>query len=112
MKMVRSTLQTSRDGMADRARSLAARLPDTAWLVLAWAIASLPNLTVRSFIWEEGTNAELARNFLAGNGLLNPMIYGVHYVFKPTLLPWRRLSAGSMNGRRACRRCWRCSPPP
>ena len=25
---------------------------------------------------------------MAGNGLLNPMIYGVHYVVKPTLLPW------------------------
>src|ERR1019366_3365634 len=34
-------------------------------VILFWACAVLPNLTVRSFVYEEGTNAEIARDILA-----------------------------------------------
>jgi len=58
------------------ARSL--RWP-AAWLVLAWAVAVLPNLTMRSFIWEEGNNAALARDILERGNLLEPSINGMHW---------------------------------
>jgi 4-amino-4-deoxy-L-arabinose transferase-like glycosyltransferase len=64
------------------------RLPAAAWVALAWAIATLPNLSVRSFIWEEGTNAVLARDMLARGDLLEPAIFGLRWAEKPTLLPW------------------------
>ena len=34
-------------------------------IVVLWACAVLPNLSLRSFILEEGTNAEIARDILA-----------------------------------------------
>lgn len=57
-------------------------------VVLLWALAVLPNLAVRSFIWEEGTNAELARDVLANGHFLAPVVYGVPWHEKPSLLPW------------------------
>jgi len=55
---------------------------------LLWACAVLPNLGSRAFIWEEGTNAELARGMLAGGDWLRPLLHGVPWVEKPSLLPW------------------------
>ena len=43
-------------------------------VVLLWACAVLPNLTVRSFIYEEGTNAEIARDVLAHGHFLQPIV--------------------------------------
>jgi 4-amino-4-deoxy-L-arabinose transferase-like glycosyltransferase len=57
-------------------------------IVLLWACAVLPNLTVRSFIYEEGTNAEIARDVLAHGHFLNPFVYGVRWHEKPSLLGW------------------------
>jgi 4-amino-4-deoxy-L-arabinose transferase-like glycosyltransferase len=57
-------------------------------IILLWACATLPNLTVRSFIYEEGTNAEIARDVLANGHFLNPFIYGVRWHEKPSLLGW------------------------
>src|ERR1700733_12200769 len=34
-------------------------------IVVLWACAAFPNLSLRSFILEEGTNAEIARDILA-----------------------------------------------
>ena len=39
-------------------------------IILLWACAVLPNLTVRSFIYEEGTNAEIARDALSNGHFL------------------------------------------
>ena len=75
-----------------------ARIPDPAWIALAWAMATLPNLTVRSFIWEEGTNAELARSILAGGSLIQPMIYGTPWLEKPSLLPWLIAGTARLTG--------------
>jgi 4-amino-4-deoxy-L-arabinose transferase-like glycosyltransferase len=59
-----------------------------ALIVLLWACAVLPNLTVRSFIYEEGTNAEIARDVLAHGHFLQPIVYGVLWHDKPSLLSW------------------------
>jgi 4-amino-4-deoxy-L-arabinose transferase-like glycosyltransferase len=64
-------------------------------VVLLWACAVLPNLTVRSFIYEEGTNAEIARDVLAHGHFLQPIVYGVPWHEKPSLLGW--LIAGFAN---------------
>jgi len=55
---------------------------------LVWSCAVLPGLSLRSFIWEEGTNAEIARAVLAHGDFLQPSIYGVRWHEKPSLLPW------------------------
>jgi 4-amino-4-deoxy-L-arabinose transferase-like glycosyltransferase len=68
-------------------------------LVLSlWACAVLPNLTLRSFIWEEGTNAEIARDILAHGHFLVPVIYGIPWHEKPSLLPWLITGAAAVVG--------------
>jgi 4-amino-4-deoxy-L-arabinose transferase-like glycosyltransferase len=57
-------------------------------IVLFWACAVLPNLTVRSFIYEEGTNAEIARDILGHGHFLQPFVYGIRWHEKPSLLGW------------------------
>jgi 4-amino-4-deoxy-L-arabinose transferase-like glycosyltransferase len=57
-------------------------------VILFWACAVLPNLTVRSFVYEEGTNAEIARDILANGHFLQPFIYGIRWHEKPSLLGW------------------------
>ena len=57
-------------------------------VILFWACAVLPNLTVRSFIYEEGTNAEIARDVLAHGHFLQPFVYGIRWHEKPSLLGW------------------------
>ncbi len=57
-------------------------------VVLLWACAVLPNLAVRSFIYEEGTNAEIARDVLLHGHFLQPFVYGVRWHEKPSLLGW------------------------
>ncbi len=57
-------------------------------IVLLWACGVLPNLTVRSFIYEEGTNAEIARDVLAHGHFLEPYVYGIRWHEKPSLLGW------------------------
>src|SRR4051812_4556601 len=75
-------------------RSTAAAL-----LVVAWALAVLPNLTVRSFVWEEGRCAELARDVLERGDLLQPAIYGSRYVEKPSLLSWMIAGVARLTGK-------------
>jgi len=57
-------------------------------IILLWACATLPNLTVRSFIYEEGTNAEIAKDVLAHGHFLQPIVYGIIWHDKPSLLSW------------------------
>jgi 4-amino-4-deoxy-L-arabinose transferase-like glycosyltransferase len=57
-------------------------------IILLWACATLPNLTVRAFIYEEGTNAEIARDVLTHGHFLQPFVYGVRWHEKPSLLGW------------------------
>jgi 4-amino-4-deoxy-L-arabinose transferase-like glycosyltransferase len=75
-----------------------ARVPTAVWVVLIWAIAVLPSLTVRSLVWDEGINAELARDVLARGNLLEPAIYGVRWGEKPSLLPWLIAAAARLTG--------------
>lgn len=65
---------------------LVARAQPAVWIILLWSVAALPNLSVRSFIWEEGTNAELARDIVRRGDWLEPAVYGVRWV-EPALLP-------------------------
>jgi 4-amino-4-deoxy-L-arabinose transferase-like glycosyltransferase len=74
------------------------RAPAPVWIALIWAIAVFPNLTVRSFIWEEGTNAELARDILRRGDLLEPAAYGFRHVEKPYLLSWLIAAASQLTG--------------
>jgi 4-amino-4-deoxy-L-arabinose transferase-like glycosyltransferase len=73
--------------------------PAWAWVLLAWAILSLPNLSVRSFVWEEGNNAAMARDVLARGDLLQPEIFGVRWAEKPTLLVWLIAGTARLTGR-------------
>jgi 4-amino-4-deoxy-L-arabinose transferase-like glycosyltransferase len=57
-------------------------------IILLWACATFPNLTVRSFIYEEGTNAEIAKDVLAHGHFLQPFVYGYLWHDKPSLLSW------------------------
>jgi 4-amino-4-deoxy-L-arabinose transferase-like glycosyltransferase len=57
-------------------------------IILLWACATLPNLTVRSFIYEEGTNAEIAKDVLAHGHFLQPFVYGYLWHDKPSFLSW------------------------
>src|SRR6516225_12338877 len=45
-------------------------------IIVLWACAVLPNLPLRAFIYEEGTNAEIARDILARGDFLQPYVYG------------------------------------
>src|ERR1700724_4550212 len=57
-------------------------------IILLWAGAVLPNLPLRSFIYEEGTNAEIARDILTRGDFLQPFVYGIRWHEKPSLLGW------------------------
>jgi 4-amino-4-deoxy-L-arabinose transferase-like glycosyltransferase len=57
-------------------------------IILLWAWASLSNVTMPSFIWEEGTNAVIARQILTGADWLPPVVYGLREIDKPYLLAW------------------------
>ena len=57
-------------------------------IVVLWACAVLPNLSVRAFIFEEGTNAEIARDILTRGDFLQPYVYGIRWHEKPSLLSW------------------------
>lgn len=67
-------------------------------IICLWAIAVFPNLSVRSFIWEEGTNAEIARDILSNGNLLQPEVYGVRWNEKPSLLPWLIAGVSKVTG--------------
>jgi 4-amino-4-deoxy-L-arabinose transferase-like glycosyltransferase len=73
-------------------------VPPWVWIVLAWGIASLPNLSIRELQWEEGTNAGLARDVLARGDLLEPEIFGLRFAEKPSLLPWLIAAAARLTG--------------
>jgi 4-amino-4-deoxy-L-arabinose transferase-like glycosyltransferase len=67
-------------------------------VLLVWACAVLPNLTLHSFIWEEGTNAEIARDVLAHGHFLVPSVYGIPWLEKPSLLPWLIAGVAAVTG--------------
>src|ERR1700751_3041356 len=68
------------------------------FIVLLWASAVLPNLSLRSFILEEGTNAEIARDILARGDFLQPYIYGIRWHEKPSLLSWLIAGFATVSG--------------
>ena len=74
------------------------RVPPWVWIVLAWGIAALPNLSIREFHWEEGNNAGLARDILARGDLLEPEIFGLRFGEKPSLLPWLIAATARLTG--------------
>jgi 4-amino-4-deoxy-L-arabinose transferase-like glycosyltransferase len=76
------------------------RRPQAAPLIilLLWAGAVLPNLTLRSFIWEEGTNAEIARDVVAHRHFLVPIVYGIPWSEKPSLLAWLIAGVAAVTG--------------
>ena len=67
-------------------------------VLLFWACAVLPNLTLHSFVWEEGTNAEIARDVLAHGHFLVPIVYGIPWLEKPSLLPWLIAGVAAVSG--------------
>ena len=67
-------------------------------IICLWAVAVFPNLSVRSFIWEEGTNAEIARDILSNGNLLQPEVYGIRWNEKPSLLPWLIAGVAKVTG--------------
>ena len=86
-------------GLGEQFSSLMARRGAAAFLIIClWAIAVFPNLPVRSFIWEEGTNAEIARDILSNGNLLQPEIYGIRWSEKPSLLPWLIAGVAKITG--------------
>jgi 4-amino-4-deoxy-L-arabinose transferase-like glycosyltransferase len=69
-----------------------------ALIIVLWACAVLPNLSLRAFIYEEGTNAELARDILLHGDFLRPSIYGIRLHEKPSLLSWLIAGFASLTG--------------
>lgn len=67
-------------------------------IILFWACAVLPNLTVRSFIWEEGTNAEIARDVLTNGHFFQPFVYGIRWHEKPSLFAWLIAGVADVTG--------------
>ncbi|MGO9359317.1 MAG: ArnT family glycosyltransferase [Xanthobacteraceae bacterium] len=65
---------------------------------LLWACALLPWLRLRSFIWEEGTNAVLARDIVARGDWLHPLLHDVTFIEKPSLLPWLIAAVAKIGG--------------
>jgi len=85
--------------VAAQLSSLMTRRGGVPLLILClWAIAVFPNLSVRSFIWEEGTNAEIARDILSNGNLLQPEVYGIRWNEKPSLLPWLIAGVAKVTG--------------
>jgi len=76
-----------------------ASVPASVLAGLVWAIAVLPHLSLRCFMWEEGNNAELARDVLMRGDWLAPAIFGLRYVEKPPLFAWLIAGTASLTGR-------------
>jgi 4-amino-4-deoxy-L-arabinose transferase-like glycosyltransferase len=81
------------------ARSLGKERVVVAVLIcLVWAVMVLPNLSVRSFIYEEGTNAENARDMLSHAEFINLTVYGMRWVERPSLLPLLIAGVAKLSG--------------
>jgi 4-amino-4-deoxy-L-arabinose transferase-like glycosyltransferase len=74
------------------------RVVVAALICLVWAVMVLPNVSVRSFIYEEGTNAENARDMLAHAEFINLSVYGMRWVERPSLLPLLIAGVGKLTG--------------
>jgi 4-amino-4-deoxy-L-arabinose transferase-like glycosyltransferase len=68
-------------------------------ICLVWAVMVLPNVSVRSFIYEEGTNAENARDMLSHAEFINLTVYGTRWVERPSLLPLLIAGVGTLTGK-------------
>lgn len=84
--------------LALEARGLGRRRQGALAICLLWMAAALPSVTARSFIWEEGTNAEIARRVLDHGEFLVPYIYGSPWLEKPSLLPWLIAAVARLTG--------------
>ena len=84
--------------MTDPRKPAREHLVAAALIILAWALLALPNLQMRSFIWEEGTNAEIARDVLTHGRFIEPLIYGTRWAEKPSLLPWLIAAVAALTG--------------
>ncbi len=67
-------------------------------VIFIWACAVVPNLAVRSFIWEEGTYAGIARDILTNGDFFPPILYATRWVESPSLLPWLIVGVASLTG--------------
>jgi 4-amino-4-deoxy-L-arabinose transferase-like glycosyltransferase len=67
-------------------------------IIVLWACAVLPNLALRAFIYEEGTNAEIARDILTRGDFLQPYVYGIRWHEKPSLLAWLIAAFATVTG--------------
>jgi 4-amino-4-deoxy-L-arabinose transferase-like glycosyltransferase len=67
-------------------------------IILIWACSVVPNLAVRSFIWEEGTYAGIAKDILTGGDLFQRFIYATRWVETPSLLPWLIAGVAAVTG--------------
>src|SRR3984893_19394316 len=67
-------------------------------IIVLWACAVLPNLPLRAFIYEEGTNAEIARDILMRGDFLQPYVYGIRWHEKPSLLSWLIAGFATLTG--------------
>src|SRR4030095_3687293 len=78
--------------------AVTSQVPAWVWILGAWAVASLPNLAVRSFRWEEGNYAVMARDMLARGDLLEATIFGLGWAEKPALLAWLIAGTARLTG--------------
>ena len=85
-------------GRGRGALAVTSQVPAWVWILGAWAVASLPNLAVRSFRWEEGNYAVMARDMLARGDLLEPTIFGLRWAEKPALLAWLIAGTARLTG--------------
>jgi 4-amino-4-deoxy-L-arabinose transferase-like glycosyltransferase len=68
------------------------------FILAIWAAACLPHLAARSFIYEEGRNAMMARDILLHGNWLQPSIFGARWAEKPDLLSWAGVAVAFVTG--------------
>ena len=65
-----------------------ARIPAWAWIVLLWAMFVFPAISLRSFHYEEGNIVGIARSAIEDHRWLEPHLYGLRNVERPSLMSW------------------------
>jgi 4-amino-4-deoxy-L-arabinose transferase-like glycosyltransferase len=79
-------------------RLQASPVPGWLWIVLLWALAVFPAISLRSAHLEEGTVIALARGAAEDGWWLSPHNYGLRFVERPVLLSWIVAALGLLTG--------------
>jgi 4-amino-4-deoxy-L-arabinose transferase-like glycosyltransferase len=68
------------------------------WVLLLWAMFVFPAIGIRSFQYEEGYAAGVARAVLEDSHWFTPHLYGWRFVERPHLMSWIIAALGALGG--------------